>query len=159
MKSQRRARMKYCRPRESQYMARQEMKFVIVPERTRAISIPRRRPDTTMLREVARWAGGARSPTRGSMSCGVTVETEVMKLRMQKTVKFLVMQRPILYILSLNLGIRRCFEGDAYQTVAVNQTSHRTKGLLLNKSPRGHKNSRPAAYPACATVGIYEACS
>lgn len=57
----------------SQYMFRQEVKLAKIPDKTLAISMPRARPDTTMERELARRCAGARSPTRGSMSCGVTV--------------------------------------------------------------------------------------
>ena len=41
------------------------------------------------------------SPTRGSMSCGVTVVTEVRKEMVRKAGKDLVMQRPILSKLSV----------------------------------------------------------
>lgn len=54
-------------------MFRQEVKLAKIPDKTLAISMPRARPDTTMERELARRCAGARSPTRGSMSCGVTV--------------------------------------------------------------------------------------
>jgi hypothetical protein len=66
------------------------------------------------------------SPTRGSISCGVTVVTEVMKDMAQKTAKFLVTQRPI-------------------QRVAVKATSQRTKGRRLRRSPSGQRKRRPAA--------------
>lgn len=66
-------------------MLRQEVYSVRMPDRTRATRMPRRRPETTIERAVARLAGGARSPTRGSMSCGVTVVTAAMKERATKT--------------------------------------------------------------------------
>lgn len=96
-------------------MMRQETKFVTTPERTRAIRMPSRRPETTIERAVARRWGGARSPTRGSteivvrstsfsviypgcvLNCGVTVVNEVKKDRKRKTGNEVVMQRPILF--------------------------------------------------------------
>ena len=57
------------------------------------------RPDTTMERAAARLFGGARSPTRGSMSCGVTVVMEVMKDIAVKVARSWVRHRP-------SLGIR-----------------------------------------------------
>ena len=77
-------------------MVRHEVYCVRMPDRTRARSIPRRTPDTTIESDVARRFGGARSPTRGSISCGVTVVTEVRRERRQKAGKELVRQRPIL---------------------------------------------------------------
>lgn len=41
--------------------------------------MPSESPDTTSEREVALRCAGARSPTRGSMSCGVTVVMPQMK--------------------------------------------------------------------------------
>jgi len=49
-----------------------------------------------MLSEVARRCGGAMSPTRGSMSWGVTVVIDVMNEMAQKAAKEWVIQRPIL---------------------------------------------------------------
>jgi len=80
-------------------MERQVVKFVRIPESRRAISMPRRRPETTIERAAARRLGGARSPTRGSMSCGVTVVTAVRNDMTVKTVRFFVTQRPILVYL------------------------------------------------------------
>ncbi|KAG9526803.1 hypothetical protein KCV07_g37, partial [Aureobasidium melanogenum] len=40
---------------------------------------------------------------------------------------------------------------DTYHIVAVKNTSNRTNGLRGKRSPNGHKNKRPAAYPACIT--------
>lgn len=58
------------------------------------MSKPPKRPETTMERAVARRWGGAKSPTSGSMSCGVTVETAVRKESARKTGKDFVMHRP-----------------------------------------------------------------
>ena len=95
------------------------------------------------------------------MSCGVTVVTAVRKERKQKTGKEVVRQRPILY---QRLQISRTTwihveREHRYHTVAVNHTSHNTNALRLNRSPNGHRNSRPAAYPACINVGTTETCS
>jgi hypothetical protein len=75
-------------------MLRHEVYWVRIPDRRRAISIPRRRPETTMDIAVALRCGGARSPTNGSMSWGVTVDAAVMKDRARKTEKDLVTQSP-----------------------------------------------------------------
>jgi hypothetical protein len=56
--------------------------------------MPPRRPETTIERLVARRCGGARSPTSGSMSCGVTVVTAVKKEMATKLSKDFVRQRP-----------------------------------------------------------------
>jgi len=88
--------MVYCKPRAIQYTARQVTKFVMVPDRTRATRTPSMRPETTMERDAARRWGGARSPTRGSMSCGVTVVTAVMKDIAVKVLRSWVTHRPSL---------------------------------------------------------------
>jgi hypothetical protein len=54
------------------------------------------RPDTTIESAAARRLGGARSPTRGSMSWGVTVVMAQMKDIAVKAARLLVTQRPIL---------------------------------------------------------------
>lgn len=69
-----------------------------MPERRRAIRSPRSRPEVTIEREAARLFGGARSPTKGSMSCGVTVVTAEMNEMAVKTAKLSVMQTPILEV-------------------------------------------------------------
>ena len=51
-----------------------------------------------MEREMARLEGGASSPTRGSMICGVTVVIAVMKEMARKTLKSFVTQSPILEV-------------------------------------------------------------
>ena len=79
-------------------MFRQVVYSVTTPERTLAISIPRSKPETTIERAVARRAGGARSPTSGSINWGVTVVTAVINERAEKTAKELVRQRPILRV-------------------------------------------------------------
>jgi hypothetical protein len=56
------------------------------------------RPDTTTESAAARRCGGARSPTKGIMSCGVTVVTETMNDMPVKTPRSFVMQRPSLGI-------------------------------------------------------------
>ena len=75
-------------------MLRQLVYWVRIPERRRAMSIPSSRPETTMERAVARRCGGARSPTSGSMSWGVTVVTAVMKESARKTENDFVTHRP-----------------------------------------------------------------
>lgn len=79
-------------------MLRQWVNCATTPERIRAMTIPRRLPETTMLRARGRRFGGASSPTRGSMIWGVTVVMAVMKETPRKTEKFEVRQRTILVI-------------------------------------------------------------
>lgn len=76
-------------------MLRQEVKLASTPERVRARRTPRERPDTITAREEARREGGARSPTRGSMSCGVTVVAPQRKDMAEKEGKEVVRQRGI----------------------------------------------------------------
>lgn len=57
------------------------------------MSMPRERPAMTSERHAARRCGGARSPTRGSMSWGVTVVMPHMKEMPAKEEKFGVRQR------------------------------------------------------------------
>jgi len=45
-------------------------------------------------------------------------------------------------------------ENLTHHIIVVNPTNPTTNGLRGNRSPRGHRNSNPAAYPACMTVGI-----
>lgn len=96
MNNQSKTKMTYCKPRDIQYTARQVTKFVMVPERTRAMRTPSMRPETTMESAAARRLGGARSPTRGSMSWGVTVVTAVMKDIAVNTPRLEVRHRPSL---------------------------------------------------------------
>lgn len=102
MKSQSRMKIRYCRPRDIQYTARQVTKLEIVPERTRAFNTPSIRPETTIERAAARRLGGARSPTRGSINWGVTVVTAVMNEIAVKTPRLVVMQRPSLKVVSVD---------------------------------------------------------
>jgi hypothetical protein len=72
----------------------------MVPERVRAMRTPSMRPETTIDRAVARLFGGARSPTRGSMSWGVTVVMETRKDIAVKTGREVVKQRMSLFYVS-----------------------------------------------------------
>ena len=96
------------------------------PERSRATSMPRSRPDTTIERAVARRSLGARSPTSGIMSCGVTVVSPVMNVSARKTWKLVVTQRPT-------------------QSVAVIQTRSRIYGRRRRRSPGGLRRKSPTA--------------
>ena len=71
-----------------------------MPDKRRAINIPSRLPAVTIDRADARLCGGARSPTSGSMSCGVTVVIAVIKDIAQNTSKLLVRHKPILLVVS-----------------------------------------------------------
>jgi hypothetical protein len=51
----------------------------MTPPSSRASSTPSERPDTSTARQLARRCGGARSPTRGRRSCGVTVVRPVRR--------------------------------------------------------------------------------
>jgi hypothetical protein len=77
-----------------QYTTRHDVYSVTIPDRRRAISIPPRFPETTRESACARVAGGAMSPTKGRISWGVTVVTEVMKERAAKAGKEVVRQSP-----------------------------------------------------------------
>jgi hypothetical protein len=96
MKSQSRIKIKYCSPHDIQYTFLQDVKFVKAPERTRAINIPSIKPDVTMESAAARLFGGARSPTRGSISWGVTVDTATRKETVEKTASDFVVHSTIL---------------------------------------------------------------
>jgi hypothetical protein len=74
-------------------MLLQEVKFVSVPERTLAIRIPSIKPETTIDSAVARRLAGARSPTSGNISCGVTVDTATKNDTAEKTAKDFVTHR------------------------------------------------------------------
>ena len=74
--------------------------WVKIPERSRAMSIPSNSPETTIESAVARLRRGARSPTRGSINCGVTVVTAVMKESAKKIEKDLVTHNPSHYVRS-----------------------------------------------------------
>jgi len=145
-----------------------------MPERTRAIRIPSERPETTIERAAARLCGGAKSPTRGSINCGVTVVTEQIKEIAVNVARLFVMQSPILRLGFISnhphadmiwkekvnqrkkepaISIRKQYM-ETYHSVAVKNMSEQTKARLLSKSPSGHRNSSPTAYPACMTVGI-----
>ena len=115
--------------------------------------MPNNRPDVTMDRDAALLLGGARSPTRGSISCGVTVVMAVMKEIAVNAAKSFVTHTPILYEHVSKVTISKHL-GHTYHMVAVKKTSDKTNGLRGKRSPNGHKNKRPAAYPACITVGI-----
>lgn len=137
-------------------MLRQDVYCVRIPERRRAISIPSKSPETTIERAVARLCGGARSPTRGSINCGVTVETAVMKDIARKTENEFVRHKPSHLIISAKAFL----QSDRVQTiVAVKNIRMSTNARRRNMSPSGHRNSSPAAYPPCITVGICAACS
>lgn len=72
------------------------MNWATTPDSSRAMSIPNNMPDTTIESDVDRRCGGAMSPTRGNISCGVTVVTLVTKDMAPKAANDLVTQRPIL---------------------------------------------------------------
>lgn len=65
------------------------------PERNLATIMPRSNPDVTMDRLAPLRSGGAKSPTRGIMSCGVTVVAPHMNEMTRKGVKDGVMHRAI----------------------------------------------------------------
>ena len=105
----------------------------------------------TIEREVARLWGGARSPTRGIMSWGVTVETDVMKDMARKTGNEFVIHRPSHLTISAKTLL---WISEAQTIVAVKHIRVRTNARRRNMSPSGHNNTSPAAYPPCITVGI-----
>lgn len=135
MKKKRSINMRYWTPKENQYMVLQLVYWVNTPESSRAIKIPRSKPDTTMDRAVARRWAGAKSPTRGSISWGVTVVTAVMKERARKTPNDLVTHKP-----------------SHWKSQPVNRPMWRaenyTLSLLCKISERGQKLSAELCHPA-----------
>ncbi|KAF9766859.1 hypothetical protein IL306_000664 [Fusarium sp. DS 682] len=81
-------------------MLRQLVKFATTPESNLAINKPSISPDVTIARREAFRCAGAKSPTRGTISCGVTVVAPQTKDKARKTVKSFVTQSPIHCILS-----------------------------------------------------------
>jgi hypothetical protein len=81
-------------------MLRQLVKFATTPESNLAINRPSISPDVTIARREAFRCAGAKSPTRGTISCGVTVVAPHTKDKARKTVKSFVTQSPIHYMMS-----------------------------------------------------------
>jgi hypothetical protein len=81
-------------------MLRQLVKFATTPESNLAINRPSMSPDVTIARRDAFRCAGAKSPTRGTISCGVTVVAPHTKDKARKTVKSFVTQSPIHYMMS-----------------------------------------------------------
>lgn len=106
---------------------------------------------------------------------------EQMKEMAQKAANDRVRHRPILreceHIVWLKKGALLrldCKSGDeqeravrkrdtprlvAYHNVAVKKTNPSVNGRRFRRSPKGHTNNRPAAYPACIKVGIRDTVS
>jgi hypothetical protein len=80
-------------------MLRQLVYWVKIPERRRAIRIPPRSPETTIESAVARRWAGARSPTSGSISWGVTVDRAVTKDKARKTENDFVIHKPTHFLM------------------------------------------------------------
>ena len=80
-----------------------------MPLRIRARRTPSALPDVMIDRAIARLCGGARSPTNGSIICGVTVVMAVKKEMAENAAKLLVVQRPILKATSAKLRARKAF--------------------------------------------------
>jgi hypothetical protein len=99
---------------------------VTIPLRMRARRTPRRFPLVTIERAIARLCGGARSPTKGNIICGVTVVMAVMKEMAWKIRKSVVTHSPI-------------------QRVAVKKIMPSTKYLRRKTSPSGQRNNKPVA--------------
>jgi hypothetical protein len=86
----------YCSATDSQKTERQCTYWVMIPESTLATRMPIVKPDTTIDIADARRSGGARSPTSGSMICGVTVATPTKNCIAMKAFKFVVVAIPML---------------------------------------------------------------
>ena len=97
-------------------MFRQEVYWVTMPLRIRARRTPRTLPDVTIDRAIARLCGGARSPTRGSIICGVTVVIAVKYEMAVNAAKLVVVQRPILYEVLVS------FEGPVLRMIVLTTT-------------------------------------
>lgn len=66
------------------------------------MSKPKSSPEETIARQVARRFGGARSPTNGSISCGVTVVNAVINDNPTKTENEFVRHNPSHYLFNLS---------------------------------------------------------
>jgi hypothetical protein len=86
----------YWSATDSQKMERQCRYSVMIPESTLATRMPIVNPETTIDIAEARRSGGARSPTSGSMICGVTVATPVKNCIAIKAFSFFVVANPML---------------------------------------------------------------
>ena len=126
-------------------MLRQLVYCVRIPDKSRAISRPRRRPDTTIDSDVALRRAGARSPTRGSMSCGVTVVKATMKDSARKTEKDFVRHRPSHFESQYIPRVLVDAVGNGLTIVAVRKIRLRTNARRRTMSPRGHRKSKPDA--------------
>jgi len=98
----------------------------MMPEKTRAESIPRIMPARTMeIEEERRWAG-ARSTAKGRRICGVTLETPTRNESASKTRNCEVMERPIVIAVEIVTTVRR-------------------SGRRRRRSPSGEMRTRPVA--------------
>lgn len=70
----------------------------MIPARTRATRIPKRRPEKTTEIAEARRLSGARSATSGMRICGVTDTAPTMKERASNASRFLVTAKPIVSV-------------------------------------------------------------
>jgi hypothetical protein len=86
----------YCSATDSQKIERQCRYWVMIPESTLATRMPIVKPDTTMDIAEARRSGGAKSPTSGSITCGVTVAIPVKNCMAMKEFSVLVVANPML---------------------------------------------------------------
>lgn len=93
-------KIEYCNPQANQYIFLHDVKLATVPARTLAIRIPSIKPAVTIDNAAALLFGGAKSPTRGNISWGVTVEIATKKDIAENTVSDFVTQRPILFDVS-----------------------------------------------------------
>lgn len=66
----------------------------MIPESNRATNIPSDKPDITIDRQLAFLLDGARSPTNGSISCGVTVVMPQMNEMPEKVLNCVVRHKP-----------------------------------------------------------------
>lgn len=125
----------------------------MIPESNRAISRPSIKAETTIDKAVARLFGGASVPTSGNMICykmsasfphlvlfgwvqtGVTVVILIINEITTNASKLLVKHRPSVI-------------------ADVKSINHNTIPRRFIRSPRGHMNNKPAAYPPWAHVGI-----
>ena len=84
------------------------------------------RPETTTDRAEALRCGGAKSPTNGSISCGVTVVMATMKEMAVKAARLFVRQRPSLCRIDRSAFVR-------YPGILATSSTRNSSQSILNE--------------------------
>ena len=94
MKRKSRTKTASCKPKDSQYTARQVVYCVMIPDSRRARRTPNTSPDMTIEIIVDRCFAGAYWTASGNMNCGVQVSSPMTNERPRKVLKELVNVAP-----------------------------------------------------------------